>query len=83
MRFVEDRKLARAGAPLPCKVLHGPTGWNSSVMITWLGSPGRCRCGWWPSGPGCAGLSAAMARPGFVPVYDRGQVLIDLALTRS
>jgi Transposase DDE domain group 1 len=26
------------------------------------------------------GISAAMARPGFVPVYDRGQVLIDLAL---
>jgi len=29
-----------------------------------------------------AGLSAAMARPGFEPVYDRGQVLIDLALTQ-
>jgi hypothetical protein len=29
-----------------------------------------------------AGLSAAMARPGFDPVYDRGQVLIDLALTQ-
>jgi hypothetical protein len=27
-----------------------------------------------------AGLSAAMARPGFDPVYDRGQVLIDIAL---
>jgi hypothetical protein len=27
-----------------------------------------------------AGLSAAMARPGFDPVYDRGQILVDLAL---
>ena len=27
-----------------------------------------------------AGLSAAMRRRGFVPVYDRGQVLLDLAL---
>lgn len=55
MRFLEDRKLARAGAPLPCKVLHGPMGWNSSVMmIVWSGSLGRCRCGCWPSGAGCA-----------------------------
>jgi hypothetical protein len=29
-----------------------------------------------------AGLSAAMTRPGFHPVYDRGQLLIDLALTQ-
>jgi DDE family transposase len=29
-----------------------------------------------------AGLSAAMARRGFDPVYDRGQVLLDLALTQ-
>ncbi len=29
-----------------------------------------------------AGVSAAMSRRGFVPVYDRGQVLIDLALTQ-
>ncbi|MBA2695893.1 MAG: hypothetical protein H0U62_08645 [Actinobacteria bacterium] len=29
-----------------------------------------------------AGLSAAMAQRGFDPVYDRGQVLIDLALTQ-
>ena len=29
-----------------------------------------------------AGVSAAMARRGFDPVYDRGQVLIDLALTQ-
>ena len=28
-----------------------------------------------------AGLSAAMRRRGFGPVYDRGQVLVDLALT--
>ncbi len=28
-----------------------------------------------------AGLSAAMRRRGFDPVYDRGQVLVDLALT--
>ena len=28
-----------------------------------------------------AGVSAAMARRGFEPLYDRGQVLIDLALT--
>jgi predicted anti-sigma-YlaC factor YlaD len=27
-----------------------------------------------------AGLSAAMARRGFHPVYDRGQLLVDLAL---
>jgi hypothetical protein len=30
-----------------------------------------------------AGLSAAMARRGFDPVYDRGQVLIDMAVRRS
>ena len=29
-----------------------------------------------------AGLSAAMARRGFDPVYDRGQVLIDLAVAQ-
>jgi hypothetical protein len=28
-----------------------------------------------------AGLSAAMHRRGFDPVYDRGQILLDLALT--
>ena len=28
-----------------------------------------------------AGLSAAMRQRGFDPVYDRGQVLVDLALT--
>lgn len=28
-----------------------------------------------------SGLSAAMRRRGFEPVYDRGQVLVDLALT--
>jgi len=57
-------------------------GWNLSVMmIGWSGSPGRCRCGCWRSGLR-AGLSAAMARRGFDPVHDRGQVLIDLALTQ-
>jgi hypothetical protein len=30
----------------------------------------------------CAGLSAAMHRQGFDPVSDRGQVLIDMALTQ-
>jgi hypothetical protein len=29
-----------------------------------------------------AGISAAMARRGFDPVYDRGQILVDLALTQ-
>jgi hypothetical protein len=29
-----------------------------------------------------AGLSAAMARRGFHPVYDRGQVLVDLAVAQ-
>ena len=29
-----------------------------------------------------AGLSAAMTRRGFDPVYDRGQVLIDMAVTQ-
>ena len=29
-----------------------------------------------------AGLSAAMARRGFDPVYDRGQILIDIALSQ-
>jgi len=28
-----------------------------------------------------AGMSAAMARRGFDPIYDRGQILIDMALT--
>ena len=30
-----------------------------------------------------AGVSAAMRRRGFDPVYDRGQVLLDLAVVRS
>ena len=29
-----------------------------------------------------AGLSAAMTRRGFIPVYDRGQLLVDLAVTQ-
>ena len=29
-----------------------------------------------------AGLSAAVARRGFDPVYDRGEVLLDLAVTQ-
>ena len=29
-----------------------------------------------------AGLSAALSRRGFVPVHDRGQLLIDLGLTQ-
>jgi hypothetical protein len=29
-----------------------------------------------------AGLSAAMTRRGFTPVYDRGQLLVDLAVTQ-
>jgi hypothetical protein len=29
-----------------------------------------------------AGISVAMARRGFDPVYDRGQILVDLALTQ-
>jgi hypothetical protein len=29
-----------------------------------------------------AGLSAVTTRPGFIPVYDRGQMLVDLAVTR-
>ena len=29
-----------------------------------------------------AGLSAAMARRGFTPLYDRGQLLVDLAVTQ-
>ncbi|MGH3615330.1 MAG: hypothetical protein ACRDRK_22590 [Pseudonocardia sp.] len=29
-----------------------------------------------------AGLSTAMARRGFDPVYDRGQILIDLAVAQ-
>ena len=29
-----------------------------------------------------AGLSAAMARRGFIPVYERGQLLVDLAVTQ-
>jgi hypothetical protein len=29
-----------------------------------------------------AGLSAAMRRPGFLPVYDRGQLLVDLAVAQ-
>jgi len=59
-------------------------GWNSSaMMIAWSGSPGRCRCGCWLSGPACGPvLSQAMARPGFDPVYDRGQVLIDMAVAQ-
>ena len=44
--------------------------------------PGCCRCGCWPSGPAClpAGLSAAMRARGSSPLYDRGQLLADLAL---
>ena len=29
-----------------------------------------------------AGLSAAMTRRGFTPLYDRGQLLVDLAVTQ-
>ena|SRR5689334_18244560 len=32
--IVEDRSLAREGAPVPCKIVYGPGGWNSSVMMT-------------------------------------------------
>ena len=46
MRFVEDRDQAEAGAPLPCKVLHGRVGWNSSGMTSgWSRTRGCCRCG--------------------------------------
>jgi hypothetical protein len=78
--FSENRKLTGAGAPLPCKVAHGPDG------LELVGDDDRL--------VGFAGalplrllaertglrfrLSAVMARRGFHPVCDRGQLLIDL-----
>ena len=59
-------------------------GWNSSgMMIAWSGSPVRCRCGCWLSGPACGpGCHRRWRAPGFDPVYDRGQVLIDMAVAQ-
>jgi hypothetical protein len=42
--------------------------------------PARCRCVLAERTGLRASLSAAMRRRGFAPVYDRGQVLVDLAL---
>ena len=84
MRFVEDRIWLRQVHLFRARVLHGPTGWNwSATMTAWSGPPGRCRCGCWPSGPGCApGCRRRWRRRGFDPVYDRGQVLVDLAVAQ-
>ena len=52
-------------------------------MIAWSGSPGCCRLRLLAERTGLrAGVSAAMARRGFDPVYDRGQVLIDMAVAQ-
>ena len=50
------------------------------MMTGWSGLPGRCRCGCLPSRPTCGGAVGRDAPSGVRPVYDRGQVLIDLAL---
>ena len=51
------------------------------MMIAWLGSPGRCRLRLLAERTGLrTGLSTAMTRRGFTPVYDRGQLLVDLAV---
>ena len=48
-----------------------------------VGSPGRCRCGCWPSEPACGpGCHGRCGRAQFDPVYDRGQVLIDMAVAQ-
>jgi hypothetical protein len=53
------------------------------MTIGWLGLLGCCRLRLLAERTGLrAGLSAAMARRGFDPVYDRGQVLIDMAVTQ-
>ena len=53
------------------------------MMIAWSGSPGCCRLRLLAERTGLrAGVSAAMARRGFDPVYDRGQVLIDMAVAQ-
>jgi len=52
-------------------------------MIAWSGSRGCCRLRLLAEQTGLrAGVSRAMARRGFDPVYDRGQVLIDMAVAQ-
>jgi len=82
MRFLDDRDLAKAGEPLLRKILHAPAGWSSLATMTgWPGLLGRCRYGCLPSRPACGrGCRLRCAHRGFDPVYDRGQVLVDLAL---
>ncbi|MCU1662690.1 MAG: family transposase [Pseudonocardia sp.] len=81
--IVEDRKLTGAGAPLPCKVLRANqlelvgdddrlVGFAGALPLRLLAERTGLR----------ARLSRAMVRRGFDPVYDRGQVLIDLAVTQ-
>jgi len=52
-------------------------------MIAWSGSRGCYRLRLLAEQTGLrAGVSRAMARRGFDPVYDRGQVLIDMAVAQ-
>ena len=47
----------------------------------WSRMRGCCRCGCWPSGPGCGpGCRRRCAGGAPSPLYDRGQLLADLAL---
>ncbi|MCY7341352.1 MAG: hypothetical protein LH603_05740 [Pseudonocardia sp.] len=82
--IVEDRDLTEAGAPHS----RQGTGWADGLEL--LGDDDRLVgfAGALPlpllaeqAGPR-AGLSAAMARRGFDPVHDRGQILIDLAVAQ-
>lgn len=53
------------------------------MMIAWSGSPGALPLRLLAEQTGLrAGLSAAMTRHGFTPIYDRGQVLLDLAVAQ-
>ena len=46
----------------------------------WPPMRGYCRCGCWPSELGCGPGSRRRCAGGFSPLYDRGQILADLAL---
>ena len=50
------------------------------MTSVWSLVPGCCRCGCWPSGPACGPGCRRRCAAGSNPLYDRGQLLADLAL---
>src|SRR4051812_989280 len=82
MRFVEDRNLGGR-----CTSSVQATAWADRLELVGdderlVGFAGALPLRLLAERSGLrAGLTAAMRRAGFEPVYDRGQLLIDLALT--